>query len=74
MAKTKKRMSAQQEFEIMKLVLDKFLWLGFIIMGFGMYQSLSQSSVLAGLWYMIAGAIVLLLFLILIVKEYEIWK
>lgn len=74
MAKIKKRMSAQQEFEIMKLVLDKFLWLGFIIMGFGMYQSLSQSSVLAGLWYMIAGAIVLLLFLILIVKEYEIWK
>ncbi|MBI2662747.1 hypothetical protein HYX11_04795 [Candidatus Woesearchaeota archaeon] len=74
MAKIKKRMTAQQEFEIMKLVLDKFLWLGFIIMGFGMYQSLSQSSVLAGLWYMIAGAIVLLLFLILIVKEYEIWK
>jgi len=74
MAKIKKRMTASQEFEIMKLVLDKFLWLGFIIMGFGMYQSLSQSSVLAGLWYMISGAIVLLLFLILIVKEYEIWK
>lgn len=74
MAKIKKRMTAQQEFDIMKLVLDKFLWLGFIIMGFGMYQSLSQSSVLAGLWYMVAGAIVLLLFLILIVKEYEIWK
>jgi len=74
MAKLKKRMTAQQEFEIMKLVLDKFLWLGFIIMGWGMYQSLSQASVLAGLWYMIAGAFVLLLFLILIVKEYEIWK
>jgi len=43
-------------------------------MGWGMYQSLSQSNILAGLWYMIAGAIVLLLFVIIIVKEYEIWK
>ena len=68
----KKKMNAQQEFEIMKLVLDKFLWLGFIVMGWGMYQSLSQSSIMAGLWYMIAGAVLLLLFLMIIVKEYEI--
>ncbi|HIH12187.1 TPA: hypothetical protein HA242_00515, partial [Candidatus Woesearchaeota archaeon] len=53
----KRRMTEDQEFQIMKLVLDKFLWLGFIIMGWGMYQSLSQSNILAGLWYMIAGAI-----------------
>jgi uncharacterized integral membrane protein len=71
---SKKRMTEDQEFQIMKLVLDKFLWLGFIIMGWGMYQSLSQSTIMAGLWYMIAGAIILLLFMILIVKEYEIWK
>lgn len=71
----KKRMSEEQEFEIMKLVLDKFLWLGFIVMGWGMYQSLSQADVLAGLWYMIAGAVLLVIFLIVIVKEYEIvWK
>ena len=75
MAKSnKKRMTEDHEFQIMKFVLDKFLWLGFIIMGWGMYQSLSQSNILAGLWYMIAGAIVLLLFVIIIVKEYEIWK
>ena len=75
MAKSnKKRMTEDHEFQIMKLVLDKFLWLGFIIMGWGMYQSLSQSNILAGLWYMIAGEIVLLLFVIIIVKEYEIWK
>ncbi|MBI4983754.1 hypothetical protein HZC32_03860 [Candidatus Woesearchaeota archaeon] len=70
----KKRMTEEQEFQIMKLVLDKFLWLGFIIMGWGMYQSLSQSSIMAGIWYMISGAVVLLLFLIIIVKEYEIVK
>ena len=74
MAKPKKRMTDAQEFEIMKLVLDKFLWLGFIVMGWGMYQSLSQVNIMAGIWYMISGAVILLLFLILIVKEYEIWK
>ncbi len=69
---TKRRMTEDQEFQIMKLVLDKFLWLGFIVMGWGMYQSLSQESILAGLWYMVAGAILLVLFLIIIVKEYEV--
>jgi len=69
----KKRMTEEQEFQIMKLVLDKFLWLGFIVMGWGMYQSLSQASVLAGLWYMFAGAALLVIFLVIIVKEYEVW-
>lgn len=68
----KKRLNPDQEFQIMKLVLDKFLWLGFIVMGWGMYLSLSQARVLAGIWHMIAGAVLLLLFLIIIVKEYEI--
>ena len=70
----KKQMTSDQEFQIMKLVLDKFLWLGFIVMGWGMYQSLSNVSIEAGIWYMLAGAILLLLFVILIVKEYEIIK
>ena len=70
----KKRLTGDQEFQIMKLVLDKFLWLGFIVMGWGMYLSLSQGTVLPGLWYMVAGAIVLILFLIVIIKEYEIIK
>jgi len=71
---SKRRLTEEQEFEVLKLILDKFLWLGFIVMGWGMYQSLSQDNILAGLWYMIAGAVLLLLFLIVIVKEYEIWK
>jgi hypothetical protein len=70
----KKQMTEDQEFEVMKLVLDKFLWLGFIVMGWGMYQSLSQVSIMAGIWYMIAGAVLLILFLVMIVKEYEILK
>ena len=70
----KKRMTDEQEFEIMKLVLDKFLWLGFIVMGWGMYLSLTAESVLEGIWHMLAGAVLLLIFLVMIVKEYEVFK
>ena len=70
----KRKLTEDQEFQIMKLVLDKFLWLGFVVMGWGMYKSLAEATIMAGLWYMIAGAVLLVLFLLLIVKEYEIWK
>ena len=70
----KKKLTPIQEFEILKLVLDKFLWLGFIVMGWGMVQSIATGMILPGLWYMIAGAVLLFLFVVLIVKEYEIIK
>lgn len=71
---SKKRMTEDQEFQIMKLVLDKFLWLGFIVMGWGMFIAIRDVAVLPGLWYMIAGAVLLILFVVIIVKEYEIIK
>lgn len=71
--KMKKRLSEQQEFEILKLVLDKFLWLGFIIMAFGMYTIFTK-TIFEGLTWIVVGAIILLLFLMIIVKEYEIIK
>ncbi len=73
--KQKKRLTFDQEFEIMKLVLDKFLWLGFGIMAFGLYIVItSASSIYQGFSFMIIGAIVLLLFMILILREYEVVK
>ncbi len=72
--KKKKKLSVQQEFEIMKLVLDKFLWIGFVIMVYGLYKMAEVGAMMDGLWYIVAGAIVLALFLILIVKEYEVIK
>lgn len=69
----RKRLSRQEEFEIMKLVLDKFLWLGFGIMAFGLY-TLFAGGFLIGFMWIIVGAIVLILFMLLIVKEYEIIK
>ena len=67
-------MTADQEFQVMKLVLDKFLWLGFIVMGWGMYNSLSNMMFLPGLYYMLVGAVMLVIFVVLITKEYEIIK
>ena len=69
----KRRLSELQEFEIMKLVLDKFLWLGFGIMAFGLYQTFKE-GVQIGLSWMVAGAVILLLFAWIIVKEYEVVK
>ena len=69
----KKRMTAQQEFEIMKLVLDKFLWLGFGILAFGIYRMIAI-TVTEGLYYVILGVALLIIFMIIIVKEYEFLK
>ena len=35
--KIKKRLTQDQEFQIMKLVLDKFLWLGFLVLAYAVY-------------------------------------
>ena len=58
----------------MKLVLDKFLWLGTAIMAFGLYRIFAGNAISSGLTMIVVGAIVLVLFLIIIVKEYEIIK
>jgi len=69
----KKRLTPTEDFEIMKLVLDKFLWLGVAIMAFGLYKIFIGTS-MSGFSLIIIGAILLVIFLILIVKEYEIVK
>ena len=68
--KVKRRLSQGEEFEIMKLVLDKFLWLGFGIMAFGLYTSLTQ-EVAQGVYYILAGAVVLIALMFVIVREFE---
>lgn len=69
----KKKMTSQQEFEIMKLVLDKFLWLGFGIMAFGVYKMIA-STVTDGIFYLIAGIILLIVFVVIIIREYEVLR
>ncbi|MCP3686685.1 MAG: hypothetical protein GY861_28950 [bacterium] len=71
MVKKKKRLSQQQEFEILKIVLDKFLWIGFGIMVLGLYEMYNR-ALQNGLYLMLAGAIVLVIFIMILVREYEI--
>ena len=69
----KKHLTDQQEFDILKLVLDKFLWLGFGIMAFGLYVIITgRVELIQGLSYMVTGAIVLIIFMVILLKEYEI--
>ena len=55
--KMKKRLTQSEEFEIMKLVLDKFLWLGFGIMAIGFFNKskviLKTDAVIRNLLYSI---------------------
>jgi len=68
----KKHLTRQEEFEIMKLVLDKFLWLGMIIIAFGFYQLIqANESIWFGLAILLSGAVLLILFMLLLVKEYN---
>ena len=70
--RVKRHMTHEEEFQIMKLVLDKFLWLGVAIMAFGFYKMISLSQNLAyGLVVLAAGAILLIVFMTIIIREYN---
>ncbi|MCX8147381.1 MAG: hypothetical protein N3D84_02850 [Candidatus Woesearchaeota archaeon] len=72
----KRKLTQQQEFEILKLVLDKFLWLGFVVMAYGGYILFKTgfSNIGESLSLLIAGAVILLIFIAIMVREYEIIK
>jgi hypothetical protein len=71
--KEKKQLTRDEEFKILLLVLDKFLWLGFGIMALGLFQLFNSSSI-NGLYLMLAGAVVLVIFMVLLLREYELSK
>lgn len=54
----------------MKLVLDKFLWLGTAFVGWGLYRSIIDTF-REGLWFIIAGAVIMLVFAWIILSEFE---
>ncbi len=70
----KKRMTQHEEFEIFKLVLDKFLWLGFAIMALGFYKLATDGidMLWQGFLFVVSGVIILALFMIILIKEFEI--
>lgn len=70
----KKRLTQSEEFEIMKLVLDKFLWLGFGIMAIGFYNVAvyGMARFSQGFGFMVSGCLLLGLAVLILVKEFEI--
>ena len=72
----KKRLTQSEEFEILKLVLDKFLWLGFGIMAYGFYVLMTGQAekFLQGISFLAGGAVLLIVFMFLLIKEYELVK
>jgi hypothetical protein len=75
MTKVKRHLTRQEEFDILKLILDKFLWLGVLIMAYGFYRMVSLSE---DLWYglavMLGGAVLLLIFMGVLLREYHFVK
>ncbi|MFW6230549.1 MAG: hypothetical protein ACOC32_00840 [Nanoarchaeota archaeon] len=69
----KRLLNHDQEFEIMKLVLDKFLWVGLGVMVYGIWRLVEggMDALLQGLGFIVVGAVVLMLFMALLVKEFE---
>ncbi len=69
----KKQLSRREEFDILKIVLDKIFLFGFAIMAYGSYV-IYNSGGRAGLSVVVVGAGVLLIFTMLLVREYEMIK
>lgn len=75
MAKIKRTLTRMEEFEILKLILDKFLWLGVGIMAYGFYRAITVSQdVMYNIAVMLGGAILLLIFMTILVREYHFAK
>ena len=68
----KRSLSKNEEFEIMKLVIDKFLLFSVFILGFGFFRIVSNLGNLGyNILIMVAGIVLLILFAVILEKEYE---
>jgi len=71
----KKHLTRQEEFDIMKLVLDKFLLLGVFLLALGLYNIINASTnMFVGLAVMLGGVVLLIILTIILVREYEFIK
>jgi len=68
----RRALSRKEEFDILKIVSSKFLLFAVFVLGLGFYRLV---FIIGSFWYniaiMIAGIVLLILFIILLVKEYE---
>ncbi len=72
MAKQKKHLTKSEEFDIMKIVLDKFLLLGVFIMALGIYLIVTAvNSFVMGFAVLGVGALILIIFAMILVREFN---
>lgn len=69
----KKTLNREEEFQIMKIVLDKFMWLALVVIGYGFYKMITYGPVY-GLIIIVCGAFLMLVFMWMIIKEYNYMK
>lgn len=70
----KKHLTRQEEFDILKVVIDKFLLLGVFLLGFGLYKIIDTPDFTLGLTVIIGGVILLIILTMIFVREYEFIK
>lgn len=71
----KKHLTRQEEFDILKIVVDKFLLLGVILLAYGLYKIVeATTNMLLGVCVMLGGVAILILLAVLLVREYEFIK
>ena len=69
----KKRLTPEQEFEMMKLVLDKLLWIGTIILLYGLFVLLrgGWDAIVDSASIIVVSVIVFIIFVVMLVRDYE---
>ena len=73
--KMKRHLTRQEEFDVLKIVLDKFLLLSVFMLAYGIFKIIEESTnFLVGLSVLIAGVILLIILTVILVREYEFIK
>lgn len=71
----KKHLTRQEEFDILKIVIDKFLLLGIFLLGYGLFKIIESTQEFGvGLSVIIGGVLLLVILTMILVKEYEFMK
>lgn len=66
-----KELSDDQEFQLMAMILDKFLWLGTGLIGIGLFFMLYNTDVYSGVPYAAAGLGIMIVFGLTIIRYFE---
>ena len=70
----KKHLTRQEEFDILKIVVDKFLLLAVFFVGYGIFKIVDSAEFTVGFCVLLAGVILLIIMSVIFVREYEFIK